>query len=475
MLPDVINPFNIDLAALEAYSADELAHQKRIVRARQYHEGEQPTFLTARAAEYLQIDDTELTFRLNAIRRVVTSVTDRLIVGGVDSANKELAAHAWAAWWVAGEMPGRQQKMHELAVRDGEAFLIVDWDESATPPRPRMLPHERYVSTEAGGDGFGVHMVYENDDPAQAPQYAVKFWQEVAAEGAVVRTYRRATVYHPERVERWRYGAGGWSLLETVPWVDGQGRPLGIPVVHFMNPDLRPEATDGLPLQNATNKGMIDLLAALDAAAFDRIFTLGFVPTTDGGAPKADESNVISAEPGAMISTTTTRTEADVVHVKGQDPTPLVNAVNQILLWLAAVTGTPISEFQFTKQVQSEGGQKEGQDALLARVEQRQMLFGAAWVRALSLCRRLDNFKGGGVWPEDDALVIIWRPAQKRAEADQREEWKAKREAGIPRSQLWREMGYTEEQIEQMEASPEHQARLALANMSMQANGDQEA
>ena len=40
--------------------------------------------------------------------------------------------------------------------------------------------------------------------------------------------------------------------------------------------------------------------------------------------------------------------------------------------------------------------------------------------------------------------------------------WKSKRDAGVPREQLWSEMGYSPEQIQMMQAMPEYAAMQAL-------------
>ena len=58
-------------------------------------------------------------------------------------------------------------------------------------------------------------------------------------------------------------GDATWPL----PWIDGKGAPLGIPVVEFANPGGS-EIDQIIGLQNALNKTWLDLIAAADASGF---------------------------------------------------------------------------------------------------------------------------------------------------------------------------------------------------------------
>lgn len=455
----------VDLSFLEAVEDAENERQAEIVRARLYHSGEHPTFLTDRMRQFLAVNDSTTKFNMNVTRGVVEAVTERLIVSTVTSLDKALAEWAWLTWQ-ANKMSARQFDVYEQAVRDGECFVIVDWDDANA--RARWTPHPRYVSVDNDGDGFGCIMVYPDNDLNQPPRYAVKIWTEQVRDEKDEITYlQRATLYYPERVERYYY-ASGWAPLTEPgkpwpqPWTDGAGEPLGIPVVHFQNTGLRCEAWDAIPLQDGVNKSLIDLLAAADATGFPIYKALGFVPTTDGKPLASDASNALTIEPGTLIGTTKSKAEADVDVIQPGNLTPLMELTQQLVMWLAVISNTPLSRFVSSKQVAAEGTLKQQSEPLIAKVEKKQELFADAWEACLDISRRLAiTF---GKQPLDPAadLEVAWKPIEKRAQADLNEEWKAKRESGVPQEQLWSEMGYTREQIETMKAMPETMARMAL-------------
>ena len=75
------------------------------------------------------------------------------------------------------------------------------------------------------------------------------------------------------------------------------------------------------------------------------------------------------------------------------------------------------------------------------------------------MVRRMSNAFGGTRLDESAEYTVLWEAAVKRSDAEIHEEWKVKKEVGgIPRRQLWREMGYSEEKITEMLNDPEIKA-----------------
>src|SRR5581483_7064753 len=339
-LPNLLMPSDslknaAELAYMQFLADDEVARERAILKARNYHNGDQTTFLTDRLRQFLAVDANTV-FRMNVCRGVVMAIAERLIVNGfscVDEkeyssfgfakqgeANQGVTQEQWAETaWQQAEMDEKSDDVHEDALAESEHFVIVDWDSDPSTGtqggRPRFTPHPRFVDAQVGGDGFGVKMVYPDDDYNQAPLYAVKRWTEDSG-GRGAR--QRMTLYYPDRVEKYAADGARWKqVLDSgdstwpLPWKDKTGKPLGIPVIHFRNRKLRAEAWEAIPLQDAINKSLIDLLAGADTSAFRILYALGFIPTTDGQAPKSDGSNLLAVEPGAFVWTTKPRSEAE--------------------------------------------------------------------------------------------------------------------------------------------------------------------
>lgn len=468
----------VDMAILEAMVNDMLADHKAIVLARRYHGGDQDVYLDDRMKEFLDLH-SENPFRLNVCKAVVTAVSDELTVVGFDSTEKADATGAkpQATWAMevaqANRLDALQGEVHQAALRDREAFLIVDWDDIQS--RPRFTFHQRFTDVGAGGDGQGCWMVYENDDPNQPARCAVKEWTDIqyGTSGQPTIITRR-TVYYPDRIEKWFYDGGWRPFIETVvseeedaleedgasaewpiPWVDQNGKPLGIPVIHFKNKNLMPEAWDAIPMQDAINKALIDVLATGDMSAFSLLVALGFFPTTDGQVVKEDGSNLLTIKPGGWVGTIKSKNDADVKKIDGTDVTPAMKALIDLIVLTAQITDTPVSRFVVSGQVASSDTLKAQEQPAKKKASNRRVLFGNAWEDVIYMARRLANTFGDAKLAEDVRVSTLW------GHSDSLDELKQKQELGVPQETIWREMGYSEEQIQAMKRTDEYRLKMA--------------
>lgn len=467
-----------DLSYLEYLAADEKAYQRMIVRARKYHAGDQPVELTDRMLEFLGLSGSDPAFILNVARLVVMAAAERLKVTGYDSDEepsgedgvKPLAAWAWERWQ-QNRMDGVQDELHTGAIRDGEYFLLIDGDD--LNKRARFTPHQRYTDAqEAGGDGYGVRVFYENENESGPIAYATKHWTEkrTVRDGAQIKrvAVKRMNIYWPDKLERYELIKHEWQEIGVVDWRDRAGAPLGVPIVHFRNPDQRCEAADAWPIQDAINKAFVDLVAAEDIAALGILVTLGFFPTTDGQPPREDGSNALLIQPGAFISTTKGPGDADAKRLQGENLEQLITAIQSKIQWLAGVTSTPPARFQVTGQIARAETLKEQETPLLAKLAPKQTLFGNAWEDAMYMARRIENTFYGGALPEDIILSTQWGPIATRDEKNEREALILERDLGVPRKKLWAKMGYSQWEIAEMEAMKlEEDARAVERQQAM--------
>jgi hypothetical protein len=475
-----------ELAFLSWQKEEEIARQKAVVLCRQFFDGIQATKLTARQREFLNAaDDHE--FNLNVCRSVIDAMTDRLLIQGITSNEKGDASAGsvtgvkplatWAdALFEASGLNLLQHTVHEGALRDGEYFVIVDWDEENM--RPRFMPHYRYTDATVDGDGFGCKAHYPDDDTNQPMQYASKRWIETLDTQGKTRS--RMNLYFPDRVEKYAWAGSGWAefrdendTMWPIPRLDKTGKPLGIQVIQFPStPDLRSETWDAIPIQRGINKALIDLLAAADATGFRILMTYGWIPTTDGNPPKADGSNRAKIQPGTILGTTKSKSEAGHDTVEGADLGSLIETLNSLIGWFAVVTSTPASRVSFTKMIASEGTLKQQNEGLFAKTRKRQMMFGRSWMRCFEMARKLANTFGNANLPEDAAFALQWEPIQARDTTEEQNEWKVKKEIGVPLETILSEMGYSTDEVAAMKATEEWQARMAMMNLGLNTNGD---
>ena len=460
MLP-TIHP--VDMAYFDALLLDILDDQKNIQLARRYHDGDQDVYLNARVQEFLGMHANNK-FRMNVCRTVVSAVVDELDVVGFDTGEvadqdgrKRQAEWAWSVW-TENHMDTIQDDVHQGALRDREAFVIVEWDNEKK--RPAFTFNKRFVDTAAGGDGEGCWMIYENDDPNQRPLAAVKQWTEVYYDvNGFKRARTRRNIYYPERIEKW-VNDGQWRHYEEagrewpIKWKSLDGRPIGIPVIHFKNKDMRPEAWDAIPLQDAVNKLLVDVLASSDMSAFRLLVAIGWYPTTDGSAPKPDGSNLLRLAPGQIIGTTKSKSEAGLEKIGGEDVTHLVNTLKDVILFAAQITDTPASRFITTRQVAGNETLKGQEKPLKKKAADRRGLFGGPWAECMEMARRLANLYDGQDMDENVEFVTLWQTSEDLSELEQ------KMKFGIPLENLWAEIGYTPQQIAAMKKSQEYKLRM---------------
>jgi hypothetical protein len=268
---------------------------------------------------------------------------------------------------------------------------------------------------------------------------------------------RRLNLYYPDRIEKWishdQAFEGAWQPYQEegqpwpIPWVGANG-PLGVPVMHFKNADQgynygQSEIKNVIPLQNALNKSIIDLLAAADTTGFRMYWALGDDPS---GLDIAPGSWIWSARPPGGEGA------AQFGYFPGEDLSPLIALKDAFVAEIARVSRTPLSYFQVTGQVAAEGTQKQQESGLVSKVKDRQVAFGNAWEDALAMARKLHNTFGPGGLDEEQVIGTLWADPETRNEREHLEGLKLKAELGVPAEQLWQEMGYDEEQIAEMRA-----------------------
>lgn len=448
-------------------SDEEKARQKAIVLARAYHEGDQGSELTSRLKEFIGVAPGSPAFSVNVVRGVVTAITEKLRVMGFDSDNAEVVRWAQKVWNF-NKLEGFQDDLYENSIRDGENYIIVDWDAKAQLPTMTLNP--RYTSkAAAGGDDFGVVVLYDENDYRQDIKVAIKRWIDKDEDDKEI---RHMVVYTNDAVQKYEQIEGGdWTIaedeeldegeesVEDDTWTDNEGEPLGNAVIPFNNKKLRTEARIAFPLQDAVNKGVIDLLTSSDMTAFQIFIALGFIPTTDGKEPEADGSNWWTVEPGQIIGTTKTAKDTDFKAIQGADLAPQQSFVHQLIMWLASITDTPISRFISSKLISSDETLKQQDEPLLSKVRVRQGMYSSAWSRAFKLGIKLAQTYGtegqfSGVDVDDLKLAPLW--AESRGQLDLLDLLLKKQTLGVPTTQLLREAGYSEVQITEFEKADDN-------------------
>jgi len=430
------NPVQLSFKAWLAL--EETARRANYIAYRDYYDGDHPTQLTDRQKKYLEIKG-DTTFCANYCSVVVDALAERLTVTGFTCENKG-AQEVIATWWLENRMDEVQNAVHLAAVRDGDTFVMVDWDEDGGIPA--------FIHHLANDGSAGVQIVY--DDDGKTVLFATKRWLTIVGEGAGKE--RRLNMYFPDRVEKYvshdDSEAGDWRPYREegeawpLPWVDATGQPLGVPVVHFRN---RPagqthglsELANVIPLQDALNKALIDYIAAMDTTAFQLIFVSGFEPA------------ILTIAPGSLLWSENENAKATALPAS--DMAGLHGALADIVVQIAGVSRTPQYYFQGMGDPPSGESLKAQETGLVSKAKKRQVSFGNSWEDVMHLGAKLaETF--GRQRVEPGHVSAEWKDPETRNELIHLQTLESKSKLGVPEEKLWSEMGYDDEDISKMQA-----------------------
>lgn len=447
---------------LEAASQEEDERQRGVALARKYHYGDQQALITDRLKEFMPSVDLGEPFRLNICRVVVTAMLERMRVTGFDSSDTDKIE--WAATtWDDCRGPVIEQELYETLLRDGEAFLIIDTDLNDQGDKViRWYPNQRFTDLSVdGGDGLGCRAYYENDDPNQKMKFATKEWPVLESSG---RTTKHRNIYYPDHIVKQHHDGQIWVTDDVADWKSKDGKPLGIPVIHFYNKGFKREAEDAFTPQDAINKTFLDLLTTSDAAAFRVYVALGWIPTIDGKAPAEDRSNWLQVNPGDIVGTDKPKSDVSFEAIEPADLGPVIDVVQQNILWASMTTNTPASRFISTKLIASDETLKQQEEPLVAKIDGVKMLISYAWREVITITERVALVLEPDIVLSDKRVKPIWNHSASLESLMAL--LKDKQTLRIPIKQLWREMGYDEQKINVMWTDMLEQAKLLTPQAS---------
>jgi len=443
----------IRLAFLQWLTAGDEADQALVGQYRDYYDGRHHTQLTSRMRSFLELA-ANVEFNMNFMPIPVDILKERMAVKGFDAADPQGGDEGmlWE-WWKANRMDGVQKAVHLSTFRDGASFVIVGWDnERGTPTFDHNLVY----------DGTSGVKVFYREEDRRSIDFAAKLWRVEGEDRTQAGHVRRLNIYTPDAIYKYqsdgRDGVGGaWvPMVEhdesgaempwPVPWVDGSGMPLGVPVIHFRNNaggynDGKSELHDLIPLQNALNKAVIDELASADVEGF------GLITKTGGGDPSsmtvAPRSIAWDPDPASQWG-----------NIAPSDLAGLRGLVKEYIMRVAQISRTPLSYFQVTGQVASSETQRADDSGLISKAEDRSIDLGNSWEDVMLMARRLHNTFGEGSLGEDVAISTIWGSFERvdKLETEKKRSQVALNlvNAGASPSGAFKAAGYSDEQVTEM-------------------------
>lgn len=396
-------------------------------------------------------------FADNMCAGVVDAAADRLVITGYaiegdqeasESDGKASTARTAAddAWdiWNANRMDERAGEVHREALTSGDGYVIV-WP--GDDGQPTIYPN----------DAANVTVRYDPETPGRII-WAAKAWIDDDAGGRL-----RVNLYYPDRIEKYVTRGKAQGLPDHsnnfVPYeAPGEAWPLDnpyqrVPVFHFATNGRvgrtgRSELADVVPLQDALNKSVADMLVAGEYMALPQRYATGLEVEIDPDTGKPKPLFI----PGADRVWATEGVDVKFGQFAPADLEPFLRVQAGFRQQIAVVSRTPL-HFIIPPAGDWPSGEalKSAEGAFLKKIRDRQIAFGNVWEDVVQFA--LEIMGGGEV-----ALSCQWEDPAPRDELNQANVAVLKSQVGVTDQQIWRELGYSEQQIAQMQEEKEANA-----------------
>lgn len=257
--------------------------------------------------------------------------------------------------------------------------------------------------------------------------------------------------------------------------VDGMmANPLGVvPVVEFLN---RPRLTKSrrakwathselasvVPLQDAVNKLLADMLVASEFAAYPQRHLTGYEPDdvigADGKPTGETAPPNFKSGPGRLWWLESE--QAKFGQFEAADLSSSVSSIELVVQHIASISATPPHYLRASADRLSGESIKSAESGLVAKVRRKLRGWGAGWEEVMRLAgtvAEISELRGA------QQMETIWRDPETRTESEHVDALVKKKELDVPAPQLWEEAGYTPEQIKRF---PALRAQMQLEGMA---------
>lgn len=370
-------------------------------------------------------------FALNLCPAVCDAVRDKLKIINfkVEDGKSNLPKEAWKIWQ-DNRMGKRSGEIHKEAVKLGDAYAIVWVD-----PQKNVTIYPQ----KAGK----CTVVYDEETPGKI-LWAAKTWQTPDKK-------TRLNLYYPDRTERYvskqkvESGLPDAGALEPFT-ADGDmliKNPYGVvPVFHFANnSDIgmpgQSELVSAIPVQDALNKSVLDMLVAMEFASFRQRWASGIeIEYDDNGKP------IPPFQAGIERLWVTENPETKFGDFESANIEQFLKVKADFRVDMACVTGTPLYYFMLTEGTPPSGESlKKAETRFIYKVGDRMESFGQTWEDLMSFALLLDN-KGKGI-----RLFTDWQNPAPMSRKEELENIVLEKEIGISDEEALTKAGYGETDI----------------------------
>lgn len=428
---------------------DQLNRAANVQRYRRYAIGDQDAFLSPEMRALLGVTSTNYSpFADNYQDVVIQSFVDRCLLQAIQAPGNDAGSEYFDNFYEYARLDGLQSDIHEAAIRDGDTFAMVTWDEET---------QQNKVTLEEAYDGNIGMLAFYRSKSIPIMDCAIKIWQ--IALDITMNVLTRVNIYFPDHVEKYyginnaplspwqggdisipEYKPESQTITAVVPSSGGiksigavskptpsavihfepeepiqyyknrDGSPLGIPVFHFRNRGRQnygySEIKSSIPIQDALNRIMYSLVINAEYNGFNILWTRGFQ------APSA-------IRPGTIIEISkdqpmTTDQVADVGRLEAGNMSPFIDTAKWLTGEIGKITRTPTNEFSQDAGKVSGESLKMREIGLIGKANRFMTKAGNVWEDIFMYAARVEAAYGNKMPPKIETAKAIWRSAEIR-------------------------------------------------------------
>lgn len=368
----------------------------------------------------------------NIPRLTVLSIAERLRVQAFDGLDISQD-------WEANDMPQHCGTLFKEALLLGSGYVLVS---TGPDGRPRVtVESAKQVSVE-------------RDPATRAVTSALKKWE--------TRTTTEATLFLPDRIVRFSaptVGASSGAFRQVDKWSNPTGVVPLVPVVNsdrLLDTEGCSEVWDLLPLVDAANKLLVDLMCTSEATGLPRRWSTGLLPL-ERIVKDADDNPVLDGN-GIPVKELVSPVGEDTYKMAvaasenakfGQwDAAPMTNyesAMRVVMSHIGAISALPPAYLAaWDAQPTSADAVRAQESSLVARVEAKQLIFAPALEQVAALIVAVRD----GVDPLSVTPRVRWGDPASRSAAQEADAAVKLYQAGVlSRSGTLRRLGFTDDEI----------------------------
>lgn len=390
--------------------------QARLQRLAAYYEGHPPlpegiTRLRDVAHDFFN------TSRTNFAELIAEAPRERMQPVGIrtaadDGESGDLAA--WAAWRTAG-LQVISADVHQNMLVLGDGYVIVGWDN--VWKRPVVTAEDpRQVITE--------------HDPMNHRRVtsALKMFHDSQNQRDLAFLYLPGRVFVASRINKMgrelaTLNIGEWEWEPDLSGALPDGLGDVVPVIRFRNHHVTPDGEGvgeferHIDVLDRINRMILRRIVIATYQAFRQRAVQGDLPEKDEDGNPIDYDKLLEAGPDAMWILPADVKIWESGQVNLQD---ILSAVKDDVLFLAAVTRTPLSMLTPDAAAQSAEGASLQREGLVFRTEDRIARAEDGWAQVVSLMFR---FMGDTTRGDIEKVNILWAPVERYSLAEMSSAW----------------------------------------------------